>query len=188
MTRLISAILTAACLSMGGGPLSAQDFQQGVLQSQVLMIDSDRFFSDSAFGKRVSAEVEAEGANIAAENRRIEAELTDEEKALTDKRPTLPATEFRALADAFDEKVQTLRREQDAKARALGQRGDEARRRFLLAARPVLGDLMRDAGALIILERRGVFLASDAIDITDEAIAKIDAALGDGSDLTPPEE
>lgn len=173
---------------MGGAPLSAQEFQQGVLQSQVLMIDSDRFFSDSAFGKRISAEIDAEGARISAENRRIEAELTDEEKALTVQRPTLPAAEFRTLADAFDEKVQTLRKGQDAKARALGHRGEEARRRFLLAARPVLGDLMRETGAVMILERRSVFLASDAIDITDEAIAKIDVALGDGSDLTPTQE
>ena len=64
-----------------------------------------------------------------AENRRIEAELTAEERTLTEIRDDLSPVQFRARAAAFDEKVQRLRREQDEKARALGQTDEEARAR-----------------------------------------------------------
>ena len=159
-----------------GGPLDP-----GVVQSPVLVIEFDRVFGQSAFGRRVSAELEAEGAEIAAENRRLEAELTEEERRLTERRPTMAAEDFRALASAFDEKVQSLRQQQDAKARSLNQRSEEARRQFLAVAEPVLDRLMRESGAAVILERRTVFVAADAIDVTDDAIALIDAAIGTGA-------
>ncbi|KUF11910.1 OmpH family outer membrane protein [Pseudoponticoccus marisrubri] len=186
----LTAILLALGLGLTGLPGAAQQAQggplaSGVVQSPILVIEFDRVYSQSAFGQRVATQIEQDGAAIAAENRRIEAELTEEERALTDERPNLPPEEFRALADAFDEKVQSLRDAQDAKARSLATRRDEAQRRFLAAAQPVLERLMRDSNAAVILERRTVFAAAGAIDVTDEAIAAIDAAIGDGSGLAP---
>ncbi|MGP6086060.1 OmpH family outer membrane protein [Antarctobacter jejuensis] len=182
--RLTLRILTLALALMTGAALSAQQtgpFTPGVVRSPILVIDFERVFDESAFGRRVNDDIEREGSAIAAENRKIEAELIEEERELTDLRATLPPSEFRALADAFDEKVQRLREEQDAKARALGTRTEEERRRFLSAVQPVIEDLLREAGAAIILERRSVFVAADAIDVTDRAITLIDAEVGAGA-------
>ena len=180
----LATLLVVLMAGPGAAPATAQQtLVPGVPQSPILTIESDRFFAESLFGRRIAAEIEATGAELAAENRQIEAELTVEERALTEQRASLPADAFRALADAFDEKVTRLRREQDTKARALGQRSEDTRRRFLNAAGPVLGALMRESGAAVILERRAVFLSADVIDITDEAIRRVDTVIGDGSDL-----
>ena len=40
---------------------------------------------------------------------------------------------------------------------------------------------MRETGAALIVERRIVFISADVIDITDSAIQRIDASLGEGS-------
>jgi Skp family chaperone for outer membrane proteins len=162
-----------------GGPLDT-----GIVRSPLLVIDFDRFFAESVYGQRVNAEIEREGNAIAAENRRIEAELTEEEQRLTEQRAEMEPAAFRVLADAFDQKVQRLRAEQDAKAAALGTRTDERRRTFLSVARPVLESLMREANAAVILERRSVFVAADAIDVTDIAITRVDARLA--AEDTPP--
>jgi prephenate dehydrogenase len=50
----------------------------------------------------------------------------------------------------------------------------------------VLGRLMIESGAAVILERRDVLLIASPVDITDEAIAAIDAELGDGSTVSGP--
>ena len=55
--------------------MAGPNFQLGLPQSGILTIQPDRLFSESAFGKRVEREIEAEGAVLTAENRRIEAEL-----------------------------------------------------------------------------------------------------------------
>jgi Skp family chaperone for outer membrane proteins len=160
-------------------PAGAQNF--GTVQSPVLTIDSDELYVRSAFGRRIAAEVTAASTELAAQNRAIETELTDEEKSLTDQRPTLEPTEFRALADAFDQKVRRIRREQDTKASALGRKQEEGEAGFLRAAAPVLEEMMREAGAAVVLERRNVFLSLNAIDITEAAIARIDDTIGDGT-------
>lgn len=179
--------LVALWLALLAGGAAAQGlgspFATGTPQSEILVIDFERVFAESAFGQRVNAEIERDGRAIAAENRKIEAELIDEERELTELRPTLAPEEFRTLADAFDAKVQRLRDEQDAKARALGTRTDEARRLFLGVAQPVLEGLLREAGAALILERRTVLVAADAIDITERAIERIDVQIGSGGPL-----
>ncbi|QBF31688.1 OmpH family outer membrane protein [Thalassococcus sp. S3] len=175
--------LTAACFVLAclcAVPSAGQAQQLGTIQSPILTVESERLFAESQFGQRVARQIEAESAVLAAENRRIESELTAEEKDLTERRPGMDAGAFRALADAFDEKVQTIRRTQDAKARVLSQRRDADRLEFLQAAAPVLEVLMREAGASVILERSSVFFSANASDITDEAIARIDQTIGDG--------
>lgn len=161
-------------------PAAGSAQQIGLPKTEILTIEADRLFSQSAFGTRIANEIEAESAVLAAENRKIEAELTAEEKDLAARRAEMEPDAFRALADAFDEKVQSIRRTQDAKARTLNQKADKARVDFLRAARPVLEALMRESGAGVILERGSVFLSANATDITDVAITRIDAAIGDG--------
>lgn len=157
--------------------------QLGAPQTSVLTISSERLFSESAFGQRVFGEIEAEGVLLAEENERIVAELSKEEQDLTELRATMSAEEFSPLADAFDSKVQSHRDGQRAKLDALSKRSEEARSLFFELSQPILIGLMRDTGASLIVERSNVFLSSDSTDITNLAINRIDAQIGDGSDL-----
>ncbi|UWQ64547.1 OmpH family outer membrane protein [Leisingera caerulea] len=182
--------MALACF--GAAPAVAQDaaqpapgqgrgYQLGLPQSGILTIQPERLFSESAFGKRVEREMEAEGAVLTAENRRIEAELRREELELTERRSEMEPQAFRALADAFDQKVQDTRRRQEQKLREINQMGEEARREFISASLPVLQQILRETGAGAILDHASVFLSADAADITSLAIARIDAVLGDGA-------
>lgn len=188
MTNRVAIALALSVVLSGAAPALAQQQQTnrsgqletGSIISPVLTIDSERVFLESAFGKRVAAEIEERGAGLAAENRQIEADLEAEELRLTELRATTPAEEFRALADAFDRKVQETRLAQAAKGRAINALLDQEREVFLTAAAPVLERLMRKADAAVILERRSVFVSANAIDITQMAIALLDETLGSG--------
>lgn len=170
-------------------PVSAQQdgglSNVGIVQSLILTVAPEALYAQSDFGQRIAREIEEESLEIAAENRRIEAELTDEERELTELRDTLDPTEFRARAEAFDEKVQRLRREQDEKARAVGQRNEEARRALLTAVQPILLQLMEESGAVAVLDRRVVLLSVDAVDITEKAIGRVNAEFGEGAAILP---
>lgn len=185
----IRAGLVGLALSMAG-PVMAQQFPlpaPGQFRSPVLTIDADRLFGETMFGARVLAEVSAATDALAAENRLIETTLQGEVDSLTARRPTMSVVDFRAAADAFDGRVQRIRQEQDAKEAGLQQALAQGREAFLAAATPVLGQLMVDSGAVVILDRRTVFLGVGLVDITGEAVAAIDAAIGDGSDLPAPQ-
>lgn len=166
--------LSALAIALAG-PLAAQDAAPTVVATTILTLDQDRFFLESSFGKATIAREQEATRILEAENGKIEAELIAEEQDLTNRRPTLPAAEFTTLASAFDAKVERIRGEQDAKARALTQGRDKERQEFLRVAVPVLGELMSEKGAIAILDKTMIILSLSAIDITDEAIAKVDA-------------
>ncbi len=179
----------ALCAVLLPQPLCAQeltDLPVGQVRSPVLIIDTERVFTESQFGLRIAADVQRDSEALVAENRRIEAALTEEERSLTLRRPTMPVADFRAEADAFDERVQGIRQAQDAKQRALQDGIVTGRDQFLQAVTPILGRLMQESGAVVILDRRSVFLGVGTVDITDLAIARINAEIGDGTALPAP--
>jgi Skp family chaperone for outer membrane proteins len=181
------AALVAAWL-LGAGAAFAQTqppAPQVEIPPPVLTIDADRLLAESAFGRALAAEVDTAARGLAEENRRIEADLLAEEKDLTERRGMMSPDEFRPMADAFDEKVQRLRSEQDEKERALADLREEGRQRFFREAVPVLSEIVRERGALVLLDRRDVFLSADAIDVTDIAIARIDAAVAPPDETAP---
>ena len=52
------------------------------------------------------------------------------------------------------------------------------RQEFFAEVADIIAGIVRERGAIIVLDRREVFLSADGIDITDEAIARVNA-LGD---------
>jgi Skp family chaperone for outer membrane proteins len=149
--------------------------------SLLLVLDLERLFRDSAFGKASAARISSEQADLVAENRRLEAELEAEERELTARRATLPSDEFRTLAADFDAKAEEIRNAQAEKDRAIAASRQDDQQRFLQVARPELAQLMAELGGIAILDKQVVILYRGSIDITDRAIVQIDATLGDGS-------
>jgi Skp family chaperone for outer membrane proteins len=151
----------------------------------LLTLDQDRFFLESDFGRAVAERESKATAALEQENKSIEAELVAEEQALTEQRKTLPPKDFAAKAEAFDQKVERIRSEQDAKSRQLSEARDKDRKAFLKAAVPVLGDLLGQKRAMAILDKSQVIVALSAIDVTDEAITMVNTALAKAQETKP---
>ncbi len=145
-------------------------------------------FLNSDFGKRVAAEIEQRGNELAAENRQIEAELAAAEQELTERRaghdargvPPARGCLRRARAG---ERGQA----QAAKSRALNALlGSGARGVSDRGGPGAAGSDACDLGASVVLERRSVFISTNSSDITAEAIARLNAVLGAGTQGTQP--
>ncbi len=170
---LVVLALVLAAPGLAGRGL-AQDL--GVAVSQVVVVDTEKVFKATVLGRDIATRLEERVKALAAENKKIASELEAEELDLTAKRPTLPPEEFKALADAFDEKVQRIRAEQDAKQRELQALRDAERQSFIEDIGPILSRVAAERGALVVLDLRNVVLSAGSIDITDEAIRQINAA------------
>ncbi|SHG23388.1 OmpH family outer membrane protein [Cognatishimia maritima] len=180
MTRLLRLLWVVMGLAfLVGAQAEAQS--RPLPPSSVLIIDSERLYAESAFGKRVLAEQQAEAAVLAAEYRRIEAELSEEEQMLTDKRSEMSPEDFRMVADAFDTRVEGIREAQQQRENDLIALGDSERQRFFAQLGPVLEAVLRESGALVVLEKRTVFASSSALDVTDRVLEQADLIIGDGA-------
>ncbi|MGX0878661.1 Skp family chaperone for outer membrane proteins [Roseovarius sp. MBR-154] len=168
-----------------GSPVVVPAQQLGVVSSDVVVIDSERLLTETEYGQRLQREVQEERERLIAHNERVAAQLEAEEQSLTEMRGTVPADEFRDMADAFDNKVTELRRESETKSRELERRRELAPLQFMRVVQPVLADLLTEADAVAMLDRRGVLLHADVADVTDLAISRIDAQIGTGPDALP---
>jgi Skp family chaperone for outer membrane proteins len=173
---ILQALAVALVLS---SPVPAQEAAPPAI-APILTLDENRFFLESDFGRAVIGRERAASAALEEENKRIEAELVAEERALTEQRAALSAAEFSALATAFDEKVERIRSAQDAKSRALVEQRDRERQQFLRLVMPVLDELLQEHEATAILDQGTVIRSLSAVDITDEAIAKLNEAMATG--------
>jgi len=176
--------ILAALMMLGVLASMANAQDSAPAQRAVLTIDQELLFTGSLFGERVVGEINSDLAELEKEFQRLEADLTAEEKDLTQRRATLAPEAFRLLADAFDEKVQGIRKAQDAKARELDRRLELERAKYYGLVNPMLYKIMEDRGASVIIDRRAILVGVDGVDITNDALRMIDATLGDG--IAPP--
>lgn len=172
---LAVAAFALACL----GPPQARAQELGIIQNDILVLDPERLFERTRLGQRMVADHQAEREKLAARNRRLEAELEAEEKRLTELRAETSPEEFRDMADAFDAKVQEIRRDSERRVVDLERDRERLPIQFLRAVEPVLSEVMREAGGTVVLDARTVLFRLDAVDVTDTAVTRIDQALGE---------
>jgi Skp family chaperone for outer membrane proteins len=196
--RAAAALLSAAlCLAMPSlspaqeaGPANAPGILAQVqaqtqasgpsVTTPIVVLNQEQLLSQSRYGQRIQREVEEAGAALSAENREIESQLVEEELALTEQRATMSTEEFRPLAEEFDIRVEGIRAAQEAKSRALQSQAEAAQARFFEQVFPILISLLRERGATVLMDNRAVLLSVEGADITEAAIALVDAELGEG--------
>ncbi len=185
MLRLKSCLLLAAMALALWLPANAPAQAQLAAKpgNGVVVIEQGRLFAETIIGNAISKQFELDLAALSAENQKIQDSLADEERQLTEKRLTMEPTVFRDLADTFDKKVEDLRAGQEAKSRNLTSQIEQERKRFFEKIAPLLGDLMVELGAAVILDKSTIVISLGSVDITDQAIARIDAVLKDDAKL-----
>lgn len=154
---------------------------KAVADAPILTVNQERLYEDSAWGQRAQRELGRKGGEIAEENDRIAAQLSAEEAQLTQKRAALAPAEFRKLAEAFDARATSIRRERAQMVQRLNAEAEADRAAFFQAALQVMGEVMQERGAVAVLDRRTVFVSLDAIDITTDLIERLNMRIGDGS-------
>jgi Skp family chaperone for outer membrane proteins len=184
--RYATAVAFCLCVWAVAPAAGAQEAVADTPVSAIVTVDQERMFSESLWGKRATAELEEASHQLQTENRKIEAALTAEEKSLTEQRKTLPAEEFRKLADDFDARVTGIRLAQETKTKELTSKRDTDRQEFFDVALPILGEVMTAHKAVAILDSRAIFLSVKSIDVTAEVVARLDAKLGDGAVKSTP--
>lgn len=176
------------CAATFAAPAVAQDAATlGIPISNVVVIDTDALYRGTLMGQRIASSLEERARVLQAENEQITAALTAEEKSLTERREAMDPVQFRKEAADFDTRVQGIRRARDAAIAAFEAERDSAPRLFIDEVRDIIGDLMIEKGAVVVLDQRIVFLSLKDIDITRATIARIDEVKGDGTGVTKTE-
>ncbi len=140
----------------------------------LLTLEQERVLSDSKAGQVILAEEARVRAELQSQGRQLDAELEAEELRLTGLRATTDPVEFRKLADEFDARVVSTRKEQEEKAAEAQANSEQARRLFFARVAPVLQAILQETGAGAVVEQRLVLISNQNLNITDEVIRRLD--------------
>lgn len=158
----------------GAGAAQAQSFGAS---APFRILDQDRLLSESILGQQLQARLRAAERALEAENAALIRLLAAEERELTDLRPTLSPEDFRARADTFDARVEDIRAERERLSQSLARQYEADVQAFFATALPVLDRLMSDDGLIALLHPDVLIIGVEWLDITDRAIARLDASL-----------
>ena len=172
---LLSAVLAFAAPVHG---------QEAAAPSSVLTVDLEKIARESDYGQRVNGLYQAEILTLQSEAKQVEAELIAEEQDLVAQRDIVSPEQFKELSQAFDRKVVAIREDQNSKQSELQAKQRDDQRNLLRLIAPILYEIVSARGASVLIDRRNIVLDLSSVDITDEAIAKMNETLGDGSTPT----
>lgn len=169
---LLSAVLAFAAPVHG---------QEAAAPSSVLTVDLEKIARESDYGQRVNGLYQAEILTLQSQAKQVEAGLIAEEQELVAQRDIVSPEQFKELSQAFDRKVVAIREDQNSKQSELQAKQRDDQRNLLRLIAPILYEIVSARGASVLIDRRNIVLDLSSVDITDEAIAKMNETLGDGS-------
>ena len=158
--------------------------QEAAAPSSVLTVDLEKIARESDYGQRVNGLYQAEILTLQSQAKQVEGELIAEEQELVAQRDIVSPEEFKELSQAFDRKVVAIREDQNSKQSELQAKQRDDQRNLLRLIAPILYEIVSARGASVLIDRRNIVLDLSSVDITDEAIAKMNETLGDGSTPT----
>lgn len=180
-------VLALAAAAGAAGQESGDEAPRAEAPPAVLIVDREAVVERSAPAKALQEMERRIRERVQSELDRVKAELEAEEQRLTELKETLPDDEFDDRARAFDQRVREERRAaQERSAQALRFFKD-ARQALASAVPRVLESLRRETGAEAILNAEAVLSADPALDVTEQAVERYNAAMGEVR-FDPPEE
>lgn len=179
--RPSSTLVAFAFLLLGlGSPLALRG--QAELSVKVAVIDSDRIVAESGRGQEALEELKALQEQKVSEGKALQEEINDLRTRIDEGKLSLAPERLEELKKEYEDKVIAFQRFQDDADRELNKRRDETLGKIEREVLDIIDQYGRDNGYTLIFNkyRSGLVFASDAVDITDDIIARFDQSSSGG--------
>lgn len=175
-SAMAAAALLGALLAIPAAVAQTETSESEEAPVAILVVSMDRILRDSQAGQSIREQAEELSTALRTELDLRREALREEERDLASLRDGLERATFNQRAEEFEEKVRALRRdEQDDGARlqrALARATSELRR----SLQPILVTIMSERRAGVMLDEQHVLFNDKSLDVTEEAIKRLDVA------------
>jgi Skp family chaperone for outer membrane proteins len=184
MLRKLCFGLAAVIFTLAIGPASAAPAKSTAAAAtadaptaRILLVDSQEILRDSLAAKDIRRQIDSYRTRFQGEINTQEEGLRKDEAELKRQRAVLSADAFEDKRRGFEEKVTGVQRgiqERNQRLeRALNQATDSLRRSLA----PIFADIMKARGANLLLDQNQVLVGAVEMDVTKEAIRRLDQKL-----------
>lgn len=169
-------LFVAAAITMSMACTSSASAQ---VEQKIAIVDIQQMMRESkaaqSIQKQISTLREKYKTEIAAE----EKGLRDAEKAIIAKKSSMTAEEFQKERKAFEGKLGKVQKNVRSKQEKLDKAFNKAIEKVRVKGVEIVAGLAEETGASIVLPRQNVIIIDKSLDLTDEAMTRLNAALKD---------
>jgi len=143
----------------------------------IVMVDMQALLYGSKAGKGIQGQMEKQRQTYSKEVAQQEDELQKTRAEIERQRSTLPPDQFEAKGRQFQQRLQELDRNVQAKQKAWQQVLNEAVGKVQDVALQVVAEIANERHANLVIQKGAVIVAKDGYDITDDAMRRLDERL-----------
>jgi len=171
--RLVGALLLIAAAVAPAARLEAQQAPPPV----ILIVDMQQILQDAKAAKDVQSALNQQYSSYSKQVAQQEDEMQKGGAELERQRTVLAPEVYTARAHELQQRYDQLGKTVQAKRQALQQSLNEAMGKVRAAALEVVADISKERRATLVLEKQAVVYESEGMDISAEAIGRLDKKL-----------
>ena len=141
------------------------------------IIDLNIILTDAKAAKDAEKEIEKIANKINDEIKKTDDEIIGEQSKLIDSQAVMAPEAFEVKRQEYEKKVQNYEITRREKLMSIDALIATSRNKVLEALKPILEEISNEKGITIIHEKNTVLLNADKMDITEEALKKLNKAL-----------
>jgi outer membrane protein len=174
--RIAVAATVAVVMSLAlVGPLRAES--QPLPTPVILIVDLQQILQDAKAAKGVQAIINQEYSSYTKEVAQQEDELQKSRTELERQRTILAPDAFNTRARDLQQRYDELGQVVQGRRQALQQSLNEAMLQVKNAALTVIADIVKERKANIVIEKQAVVFEAEGMDVTADAVARLDQKL-----------
>ena len=174
--RRIVPAAVAICIALASaGPVRAQS--QPLPAPVILIVDLQQILQDAKAAKAVQAVINQEFSSYTKEVAQQEDELQKSRAELERQRAILAPDAFNTRARDLQQRYDELGQIVQGRRQALQQSLNEAMVKVKNAALEVIADTVKERRANLVIEKQAVVFEAEGMDITPDAITRLDQKL-----------
>lgn len=143
----------------------------------IVVVDLQRILREASAVQVLQQQVGAAREAFQAEIRQREDDLRQQDTALAREKDTLPPDVYAQRRQALADQLAALQSDIQERRRQLDQAMNEGMRQVQTELLPILQQLTAERGADIMLAKTSIVLARPELEVTDEALARLNARL-----------
>jgi outer membrane protein len=176
--RQIAAALVAAGVALAPlGALRAQAPATSLPAPVILIVDLQQILQDAKAAKGVQAVINQEYSSYTKEVAQQEDELQKSRTELERQRTVLAPEAFNTRARDLQQRYDELGQIVQGRRQALQQSLNEAMGKVKNVALEVVADIVKERKANLVVEKQAVVFEAEGMDVTADAIARLDQKL-----------
>lgn len=172
--RFLGGLVLLAAVATGSAA-SAQPASAPV--PTIMIVDITQILRESKAAKAVQAQLDKETVSYSKEVSKQENELQKMRDELERQRTVLSHEALTARTRAYQQRFDALDKSVQAKRQALQKSYNEAMSKVENAALKIIADIAKERKATLVITRAAVLFEADGLDVTQEAIGRLDKKL-----------